>query len=151
MNHDIESTERFVAQLRELKPSVPGIDFQSRLEAAIRETKLSTPIGRKIVHHPFFQWSAAAAALLTALLLSFESTEHRTGGSQLSQAPVQPAVTPEVQQMYQLVDGKLIPTVGRSAMMQTAYRGIQVIHGKAYRKFGQGQESFLELIDTEAK
>lgn len=147
MNPDIDSTERFVAQLRELKPAVPGMELQLRLEAALRETNLQPSASGKIIHHPFFQWSAAAAALLTALALSVESTEHRAG-SGISQVPVEPSASPGIQRVFHLVDGKLVPAVSRTMMLQTSYRGIEVIEGKAYRKFGDGRESILELIQT---
>lgn len=147
MNHDIDSTERFVAQLRELKPAVAGSGLQLRLEAALRETQIDTPRDRKIIYHPFFQWSAAAAALVTAMVLSIESTEHRAS-PQLTQAAPESPAQPNIHRVFQVVDGKLVPSAGRSAMMQTSYRGIQVIEGKAYRRFGQGQQNFLELIET---
>lgn len=147
MNHEIEGMERFVAQLRELKPAMPGVDLQMRLENALRNAEIDAPVSRKIIYHPFFQWSAAAAALITALCLSIESTEHRVG-PQLSQTAPESPAQPDIQRVFQVVDGKLVPSTGRSAMLQTSYRGIQVIEGKAYRRFGQGQENFLELIEV---
>lgn len=147
MNHDIVSTERFVSQLRELKPAQPGLDLQMRLEAALREVKLEQSLAQKIVYHPFFQWSAAAAALLTALLVSLESVEQRPGAS-ISQAPAEARSTPDVHQVFQLVNGKLVPSSNGATMLPTSFRGIQVFEGKAYRKFGHGQESYLELIKT---
>jgi len=148
MNIDFDNSEQFAAQLRELKPSQPGPELQMRLEAALREADPGEVAPTNIIQHPFFQWSAAAAALFVALLLAVDSTGPQS--SQVAETEAERSASSEVRPVYRVVDGKLIPANGRAAMMRTSYRGIEVIEGRTYRKYGEGDESFVEPVLTSA-
>ncbi|MEO0445286.1 MAG: hypothetical protein AAF191_04340 [Verrucomicrobiota bacterium] len=140
---DCESME---AKLNELVLTPPSQDLSLKLSAALREADEEIRTPNNIIHHPFFQWSAAAAALFVALLMAVDSTNSPSAAGLAEMESMEEAAP---QTVYEVIDGQLIPTSGRSAMMQTSFRGIEVIDGQTYRKFSDEDSSFLQPVSEE--
>lgn len=143
MNSHFDSLDEFAAKLKTLRPSRPNAQLAHRLEMALHQADEEIAQPTNIIYHPFVQWSIAAAAMFVALIMAFQSTrvEPVQDGQQIAQAEQAEALP-----IYQLVNGRMVAVPANQTMKQAAYKGVQVIDGRAYRHFQTDRGMVYQII-----
>lgn len=110
------------------------------------EEELAQP--SNIIHHPFAQWSVAAAALFVALMMAVQTTRVVTSSNEsVASTPVIKTPTEQkVNPVYQIVNGELVPVSGSPSFQKASYRGMRVIKGKAYRDYRDGERVYIQPV-----
>jgi len=149
MNHseptpnNVGDLDEFALRLSTLRPAALDATLAHRLEMAMHRAEEERTAPANIIHHSFVRWTAAAAALVLAMGLAFESTKN----GQPSTVAVQetsPIAEREVRPVYQVIDGRMVQSSNRQVMERASYKGIRVIDGKAYRHYQHGNSAYWE-------
>lgn len=142
------SLEDLEERLSQLSPSQPSSDLSHRLEMTIHQAEEELAQPSNIIHHPFAQWSVAAAALFVALMMAVQSTRvEAPSDNQVASAPVTQEVRDKkMNPVYQIVNGELVPVAGSPSFQKASYRGMRVIKGKAYRDYRDGEQVFIQPV-----
>ena len=149
MNHseptpnNVGDLDEFALRLSCLRPAALDATLAHRLEMAMHRAEEERTAPANIIHHSFVRWTAAAAALVLAMGLAFESTKN----GQPSTVAVQetsPIAEREVRPVYQVIDGRMVQSSNRQVMERASYKGIRVIDGKAYRHYQHGNSAYWE-------
>jgi hypothetical protein len=142
--HDGPEPDEFALKLARLRPVEMDATLVHRLEMALHLAEEERQASSKIIFHPFVRWTAAAAALVLAMGLAFESTLRRPSIAPLAMEEASPATDREVRPLYQVVNGRLVRSSNQQVMERASYKGIRVIDGKAYRHYQHGDRAYWE-------
>jgi hypothetical protein len=137
--------DEFALRLSRLRPAALDDTLAHRLEMALHRAEEERTAPDNIIHFPFVRWTAAAAALVVALGLAFEST--MTKGRHEAAVVVQesrPQTAGEIRPVYQMVNGRMVQSSNQQVMERASYRGIRVIDGRAYRHYQHGESAYWE-------
>jgi hypothetical protein len=136
--------EEFVRKLSRLRPVDLDPTLSHRLEMALHRADEERIASTKIIYHPFVRWTAAAAALVLAMGLAYESTLQRGSAMPLALEESRPITEREIRPVYQVVNGRMVQSSNQQVMERASYKGIRVIDGKAYRHYEHGNRAYWE-------
>lgn len=141
---DLGGLQDFEAKLARLRPASLDATLAHRLEMALHRAEEDRLAPTNIIQFPFVRWAAAAAALVVALGLSFESTVNRGQAPAVAVQESKPVIEREARPVYQVVNGRMVPASNQQVMERASYKGIRVIDGKAYRHYQHGNSAYWE-------
>lgn len=139
-----DDLDEFALRLSRLRPAALDETLAHRLEMALHRVEEERTTPDNIVQFPFVRWAAAAAALVVALSLAFESTVSSGRHQSVALQESQPAAATAVRPVYQMVNGRMVQSSNQQVMERASYKGIRVIDGKAYRHYQHGESAYWE-------
>jgi hypothetical protein len=152
MQNETGDLDEFALRLSQLRPSALNDTLAHRLEMALHRAEEERTAPDNIIHFPFVRWGAAAAALVVATGLAFESTSKKAESGTVAIQESRPQLESEVRPVYQMVNGRMVQSSNQQVMGRASYRGIRVIDGKAYRHYQHGESAYWEpALDAASK
>lgn len=136
--------EEFALKLSRLRPAELDSTLSHRLEMALHRAEEERNTPSNLIHYPFVRWTAAAAALVLAMGLAFESTLKQSPAPAVAVQESRPVTEREARPVYQVVNGRMIQSSNQQVMERASYKGIRVIDGKAYRHYQHGNSAYWE-------
>ncbi len=136
--------DQFADRLARLKPSGLSAHFAHRLEMTLHRAEEELSVESRIVPFPVSRWVAAAAVLVLALALAFDSTLDSGGAPTLASEEAEVTRERAARPVYQVVNGRMVEVSGQQVMGRASYKGVRVMGGKAYHHYQHGDRTYWE-------